>query len=146
MGQSIACFDDRGIRFEYPADWELDVTDDGLRTTVSVQAPSGLAFALVTVDDEGTDADELVAEALAALQAEYPTLMAEPAEEVIDGHLGNGHDVEFVSLDLSVACTLRGFQTPRRTVFVLTQWSDLESLDADDALRALRLSIEETDA
>ena len=143
---NLAIFDDQGIRFEYPADWELDTTTDGTRTTVSVQAPSGLAFALVTLDEGEADPDSLVAEALAALREEYPTLVAVPAEEAIDGHPSVGFDVEFVSLDLSVAGTLRGFQTPRRTVFVLTQWSDLESLDSDDALRSLRESIEETDA
>ena len=144
---NLGIYDDRGIRFEYPADWEVDTADDGSRTTVSVQAPSGLAFALVTVDeDEAADPDELVAEALAALKEEYPTLDAEPTSEPIDGHMSSGYDVEFVSLDLSVACTLRGFRTPRRTLFLLTQWSDLESLESDDALRALRLSIEETDA
>jgi hypothetical protein len=143
---NLAVYDDRGIRFEYPGDWELDVAEDGSRTTVSVQAESGLAFALVTVDEGEADPDEMVAEALAALKAEYPTLDAEPAEEAIDGHRAVGHDVEFVSLDLSVACSLRGFRTPNRTVFVLTQWSDLESVEADDALRALRRSIEETDS
>ena len=143
---NLAIYDDRGIRFEYPEDWELDVIDDGPRTTVSVQAASGLAFALVTVDDDGPDPADLVAEALGALKAEYPTLAADPAEEIIDGHPSVGHDVEFVSLDLSVACSLRGFQTLQRTVFVLTQWSDLESLESDDALRSLRRSIEETDA
>ncbi len=144
---NLAIYDDQGIRFEYPADWELDVTADGPRTTIAIQAESGLAFALVTVE-AGDEADpaELVAEGLAALKEEYPTLDAEPTAEEIDGHVATGHDVEFVSLDLSVACTLRGFQTPRRTVFILTQWSDLESLDSDDALRGIRQSIEETDA
>ncbi len=146
MGSSITDFDDRGIRFEYPADWELDVTDDGTRTIVSAQAPSGLAFAVVTLDEDGSSPDELVAEALAALKEEYPTLMADPAEESIAGHLSIGHDVEFVSLDLTVACALRGFQTSNRTVFVMTQWSDLEADDIDDSLRAFRQSIEETDA
>ena len=142
----IAIYDDRGIRFEYPDDWEQDITDDGPRTTVTVQSPSGLAFALVTVDEGDADAAALVAEALAALQAEYPTLMADPAEETIAGVAAIGHDVEFVSLDMSVACALRGITTPNRTLFVLTQWSDLEPLEADDALRALRRSIEETDS
>lgn len=49
----IAIFDDRGIRFEYPEGWELEVQEDGARTTVSVQAPSGLAFALVALDGRG---------------------------------------------------------------------------------------------
>ena len=34
-------YEDHGIRFEYPEDWELEVTDDGPRTTVAVQSPGG---------------------------------------------------------------------------------------------------------
>ncbi len=44
-----AQFDDLGIRFEYPADWELEVVDsDGERATVMVQSGDGLAFAMLT--------------------------------------------------------------------------------------------------
>jgi hypothetical protein len=140
-------YDDHGIRFEYPADWELDETDDGPRLTVSVQSPSGLAFALVTVDDDRPEPDDLTDEALAALKDEYPTLDAFPALETIDGHEAVGHDVEFISLDLNNACAIRAFRTPRRTIFVLAQWSDdLEGEEAEFALKGLRRSLEETDA
>jgi hypothetical protein len=144
---ALTTYDDRGIRFEYPADWELDETDDGPRFTVSVQSPSGLAFALVTVDDDRPAPVELTDEALAALKDEYPTLDAFPALETIDGHKAIGHDVEFISLDLNNACAIRAFRTPRRTVFVLAQWSDdLEGEEAESALKGLRRSLEETDA
>ena len=140
-------YDDRGIRFEYPADWELDVTDDGPRTTVAVQSPEGLAFALVTVDEDRPSPAEMVDEALAALKDEYPALDAVPALETIDGHRAVGHDVEFISLDLNNACAIRSFQTPRRTIFVLAQWSDdLAGEEAEESLKALRRSLEETDA
>ncbi len=144
---STLVYDDHGIRFEYPADWELEVTDDGPRVTVSVQSTTGLAFALVTTDDDRPDPADLADEALAALQEEYPTLLAIPALEVIDGHKSVGHDVEFTSLDLNNAGAIRAFQTPRRTIFTLAQWSDdLEGEEAEQILRALRRSLEETDA
>jgi hypothetical protein len=143
---STAYFEDHGIRFEYPDDWELEVTDDGPRTTVEVASPGGLAFALVTVDDDRPAASELADEALSALREEYPTLDAFPAMETIGGHKAVGHDVEFISLDLTNSCAIRSFRTPRRTVFVLAQWSDLEEDDAESALLAVRRSIEETDA
>lgn len=140
-------YDDRGIRFEFPAGWELDVTDDGPRTTVAVQSPEGLAFALVTADEDRPAPADLADEALAALRDEYPTLDAVPALETIDGHPAVGHDVEFISLDLNNACAIRSFRTPRRTLFVLAQWSDdLEGEEAEEALKALRRSLEETDA
>jgi hypothetical protein len=142
----ITIFDDHGIRFEYPGDWELEVTDDGSRVTASVQSPGGLAFALVTADEDRPAPAEMADEALAALKDEYPTLDAVPALETIDGHRAVGHDVEFVSLDMNNACAIRAFRTPRRTIFLLAQWSDLEGDEAEDTLKALRRTIEETDA
>jgi hypothetical protein len=108
-------YDDHGIRFEYPVDWELEVTGDGPRTTVAVQSPGGLAFALVTLDDTRPAPADLADEALAAMRDEYPHLDATPALETIDGHRAVGHDLEFISLDLVNSCAIRCYRTPRRT-------------------------------
>ncbi len=142
----LGIYDDRGIRFEYPDGWEVEVTDDGPRTAVTIQSPAGPAFSLVTVDDSRPSPEELVDEALAALRDEYPELDATPARETIGGHEAAGFDVEFFSLDLTNTCAIRAFRTPHRTVFVMTQWSDVEGDEPEDALRALRRSIEETDS
>ena len=139
-------YDDHGIRFEYPPEWEVEVSDDGPRTTISLQSPNGLAFALVTLDEDRPPPADLADEALAAMREEYPSLDAAPALETIDGHKAVGHDVEFISLDLTNSCVLRSFRTPRRTVFVLAQWSDFEEDDAEATLLAVRRSIGETDA
>jgi hypothetical protein len=139
-------YDDRGIRFEYPGDWELEVTDDDPLTTVAVQAPGGLAFALVTVDDSCPAPADVADQALEALREEYPVLDATPALETINGHHAVGHDIEFISLDMTNACTIRCFRTPRRTVLLFGQWSDLVGDDSEATLDALRRSFEETDA
>lgn len=142
----LGIYDDNGIRFEYPEGWELDVSDDGPRTAVTVQSPDGPAFALVTVDDSRPEPGGLADEALAALRDEYPGLDATPARESIAGHDAAGHDVEFISLDLTNTAAIRAFRTGRRTVFLMAQWSDVEGDAPEDALRALRRSIEETDS
>jgi len=139
-------YDDRGIRFEYPERWELEVTDDGPLTTVAVQAPNGLAFALVTTDDSCPPPAEVADEALEAMREEYPGLDAAPALETIDGHSAVGHDVEFFSLDMTNTCSIRCFRTPRRTVLVFGQWSDLDDDDAENAIQTVRRSLEETDS
>jgi hypothetical protein len=138
-------YDDHGIRFEYPGDWEIEVTDDGPLTTVAVQAPSGLAFALVTVDDDRPAPAEVADQALEALREEYPVLDAAPALESINGHRAVGHDVEFISLDMTNSCTIRCFRTPRRTVLLFGQWSDLVGEECELTLGAVRRSFEETD-
>src|SRR3954462_11060351 len=63
-------YDEPGIRFEYPGDWELEGTDDGPLTTVAVQAPGGLALAPVTVDDPCRAPAEVADQALEALREE----------------------------------------------------------------------------
>ena len=142
----LGIYDDHGIRFEYPADWEVEATEDGPRTAVTVQSPSGPAFALVTVDESRPSPGELADEALAALRDEYPKLDAFPARETISGHEAVGHDVEFFSLDMTNACSIRSFQTPRRTVFLMAQWSDVEDDETAAGLDAIRRSLEETDS
>jgi hypothetical protein len=141
---STQIFQDHGIRFQYPVDWELDVSEDPPRTTVSIQSPGGLAFALVTVDEDRPAPADLADEALAALRDEYPQLDASPALETLAGHRAVGHDVEFISLDMTNSSSIRAFRTPTRTVFLLAQWSELEGDDVEAALQALRRSLEET--
>jgi hypothetical protein len=139
-------YDDHGIRFEYPEDWELEVTDDGPVSTVSIQSPAGLAFALVTVDESCPDPDEVADEALAAMREEYPNLDASPARETIGGQEAIGHDVEFFTLDMTNTCTIRCFRTPRRTVLVFGQWSDIDTEEEPESvLLGVRRSLEETD-
>jgi hypothetical protein len=139
-------YDDHGIRFVYPESWDVEVTDEGPVTTVAVHAPDGLAFALVTVDDTCPAPAEIADQALQAMRDEYPTLDAAPALETIGGHPAVGHDVEFISLDMTNTCAIRCFRTDRRTVLVFNQWSDLEDEDVGAALAAVRASLEETDA
>ena len=144
---TAAIYDDHGIRFAYPADWEVEVTDEGAVRTVAVQAPHGLAFALVTIDDSRPAPAEIADQALLAMREEYPTLDAVPALETIGGQHAVGHDVEFISLDMTNSCAIRCFRTPRRTVLVFGQWSDLRADDdSEDAVQAVRRSLEETDA
>ena len=143
----IGIFDDRGIRFEYPLNWELELGDDGEgRTTVGLQSTEGLAFAIVRVDEERPEPAELVDEALKAMRVEYSTLDAKPARETIDGRDAVGYDIEFFSLDVPNACAIRCFKSARRTVFVFAQWSELLDEDAGEVFRVLCRSIEETDS
>jgi hypothetical protein len=113
---------------------------------VAVQSPGGLAFALVTLDEDRPTPAGLADEALGVMRDEYPQLDAWPALETIDGHRAVGHDLEFISLDLVNSCVIRCYRTPRRTVLVFGQWSDLEGDDAEALLRTVRGSLEETDS
>ena len=74
-------YEDHGVRFEYPSDWELEVTDEGEVTTVDVQHPAGIAFLLVRTDESCPDPGEVADAALEAMREEYPDLDAVPVVE-----------------------------------------------------------------
>jgi hypothetical protein len=139
-------FEDCGIRFQYPDDWEVEVTNEESVTTVALHSPSGLAFALVSLDDSRPLPKDVADQALATMREEYPDLDSSEAQEVIRGHRVVGHDVEFISLDVANSCAIRCFRTQRRTVLLFGQWSDLEGGQTDSLLAAVRGSLEETDA
>jgi hypothetical protein len=136
-------YEGHGIRFAYPADWDPEETDEGEAVTVEVQAPGGLAFALVRTDESCPDPASVADEVLEAMREEYPDLEAAPAMETIDGHHATGYDVEFFSLDLTNGAAIRAFRTPERTVLVFGQWSDVGSDDFPDLIRGVIRSVEE---
>jgi hypothetical protein len=140
-------YDDHGIRFEYPDDWEADVARDGPRTIVSVSEPGGAAFLFVTLDADRHKPAELADEVLATMREEYKDLDAYPVFETIAGHQAVGQDFEFFCLDLVNTGFVRAFRTPRRSVLLFGQWSDrADGTGYADAFRAIRRSLAETDA
>ena len=57
-----------------------------------------------------------------------------------------GKHIEFISLDVPNTCAIRCFRTPRRTVLVFAQWSELEADDPETQIRAVLRSLSETAA
>jgi hypothetical protein len=140
-----ASYDDNGVRFSHPSDWELEVTDDGPRATITLQSP-GPAFAFVSIDETCPDPAEEADAAGEAMKDEYPGADASPASEKIAGYDAVGYDLEFFSLDVVVLCAIRCFRAANRTVLVFGQWSEIEDEESESAIRVLRGSLEVTDA
>jgi hypothetical protein len=136
-------YEDHGVRFAYPSDWTVDVTDEGDVTTVDLQHPEGVAFVLVRVDESCSDPEETADLALEAMREEYPELDASPVMEALGEHVVTGHDVEFFSLDVANAATIRCFRSPRRTVLVFGQWSDLIGDETAELVQGVFKSLEE---
>ena len=142
---SVHVFNDHGIRFSYPTDWQIEVTDEGTVTTIAVQSPKGLAFLLITLDQSRPEPKAIADQALEAMREEYPSLDANPIEEMINGQTAFGHDIEFISLDLTNTCSIRCYRARNRTVLYFGQWSDLEEETAEEIIQAVRSSLQETD-
>jgi hypothetical protein len=135
-----AHFDDTGIHFLYPDNWRLEreTSDDGW--TVSVQSP-GTAFLLLTVDENDSSPEEMLTTAREALQADYPDLEVEDCIDTLAGLPAVGHNMRFISLDLTNTCWTRSFYSEAGTVMVLCQCNDLESEVNEPVLRAMCASL-----
>ncbi len=138
-------YEDHGVRFEYPSNWNVEVTEDGPETTIDVQHPEGLAFALLRTDEARPDPSALADEALAAMREEYSDLEAVPVIETLREHVATGYDVDFFSLDIANGARIRCFRSPRRTVLVFGQWSDLGEEDLSGLVRGVFRSLEEVE-
>ena len=140
---AIEIYEDHGVRFEYPSDWVVEVTDEGEVTTADLQHPEGVAFVLVRTDESCSDPEATSDLALETMREEYPDLDASSVTERIGDHIVTGHDVEFFSLDVANAACIRSLRTPRRTVLVFGQWADLGGESMSDVVHGVLGSLEE---
>ncbi len=138
---SVKLYEDDDVRFEYPSDWDLQVTEDGPVTTIGLDHPGGIAFLIVRTDPSCPDPEEVADAVLEAMRDEYPELDSTPAEEMLEEYCATGYDAEFVSLDFSNSASVRCFRSLRRTVLVFGQWSDLVDDDMADLVVSVLRSI-----
>ena len=134
-------FDDGGIRFSYPENWRLEREENETGWTVSLQSP-GTAFMMVCLREDLPTPDQLAEAALDALRDDYPGLEADDCVDNLAGQPAIGHDIRFISLDLTNTCWTRSFYTSEGTVLVLCQANDLELEEHEPVLRAICKSLE----
>lgn len=133
-------FKEGDISFRYPENWRLEREDGDEGWTVSLQSP-GTAFAIIRIDDNMPDTEEVAQTALDALRSEYPSLEAEPRVETVAGQMAVGHDVNFFTLDMTNTCWTRSLYSEAGTLLVLCQSSDLDLELYEPALRAICASL-----
>jgi hypothetical protein len=133
-------FEREGISFSYPESWRLEPEESEGGWTVLLQSP-GTAFLTLTLDENMPSAEEMADAALSALREEYPSLEVEERVDTLAGQMAVGHDVNFISLDLTNTCWTRSFHSDSGTVLVLCQTSDLELEQYGPVLRAVCASM-----
>jgi hypothetical protein len=137
----MAHFDESGIRFQYPENWQLEREEHDSGWTVSVQSPQ-TAFFLITVNTEGPDAGQMAETVLEAMRAEYPDLEAEERLDSLAGQPAIGHEMRFLSLDLTNTCWTRSLYCAEGTALVMWQSNDLDLETTEPVLRAMCVSLE----
>lgn len=136
----VAEFEELGIRFQYPENWTLEREDNDSGWTVSVQSP-GTAFWMMSLRADMPAPEEMAEAALGALREDYPDLEAEDCVEALAGQPALGHDIRFISLDLTNTAWTRSLYSPGGTLLILCQTSDLELEAHGPILRAISASL-----
>jgi len=144
-----SAFEQSGLRFEYPENWALehssndasDGTAEDKIEQVVVSSPN-TAFWHLSKYPAAADLELLFDEALAALRSEYKDMETEPADEMaVEGRRLAGFDVNFICLDLTNTCWLRGFQTEDATFLLFCQAEDREFAQVNLVFQAMLASL-----
>jgi|SRR5579875_899264 hypothetical protein len=129
-----------GVSFDYPDDWQLSREESIDGWTVLLQSP-GTAFLTLTCDQSGATTEEIVAAVLDALKDEYPTLEVQAKVDTLAGQMAVGHDIQFISLDLTNTCWTRSIYSADGVLLILCQCNDLELEQYEPVLRAICASL-----
>jgi hypothetical protein len=133
-------FREDGISFRYPENWTLEREDGDGGWTVSVQSPD-TAFMVLSCDNSMPSTEDVAETTLEALREEYPGLEATPAIDTLADRMAIGHDIQFISFDLTNTCWTRCFEADAGTVLVMCQTNDLEMDANGPVLQAICASL-----
>ncbi len=134
-------FERDGVRFQYPANWRIDLEEGDDGWTATVQSPD-TAFAVVSLRSEAANAAQVADETLGVLRTEYKELDAETAVDSLAGQPAIGHDIDFVTLDTAISCWTRCVDTSAGPLLVMGQTSEYDREQNEPVLRAIRASIQ----
>lgn len=134
-------YDDHGIRFQFPDEWELneDLNDNEL--SISINSP-GTSFWSLTVDFENRSPEMLVKSAIDAFRQAYQDVDSYTVESKICGRPTVARDLDFLWLELTNSAFLRAFRTERFSALVLYQETDHELEESLPILELITHSLE----
>ena len=136
-----AIFDNLGITFQYPDNWQLDEEEmRGGQSAVTVFSPGG-AFWSVAVHTASAAPARMAQAALDAMRKEYDGLEAEPVNETVAGHELIGFDLNFFYLDLTNTAGIRSLRVDGTTYTIFFQAEDREYREIGQVFAAMTFSL-----
>ena len=119
-------FDKLGLRFDYPDNWTVDISDaQGGQAAITVYSPEG-GFWSISAHAPGEPASRLSEAVVAEMREEYRELDMERASDSVSGHSLPGYDLNFYCLDLTNTAAVRTLETADATYLLLCQAEDRE--------------------
>ena len=134
-------FDQFGIRFEFPENWEVDAPAEAAgNISITVSSPD-TAFWSLTRYHGTVNPTELLEQVLAAMKDEYALLEFDTAADEVEDQPMVGYDINFFCLDLSNTAWFRGFQREGTTYLLFCQAEDREMERVQPVLQAMTVSL-----
>jgi len=119
-------FDKLGLRFDYPDNWTVDISDaQGGQAAVTVYSPEG-GFWSVSAHAPGEPASRLSDAVVEEMREEYRELDMERASDSVGSLTLSGYDLNFYCLDLTNTAAVRTLETADATYLLLCQAEDRE--------------------
>jgi hypothetical protein len=140
----VATYQQNGIRFRYPENWQLEEEETENGWTITLQSPN-TAFMLISCRSDAPSTEQVLTTTLEALRADYPGLESYERVDSLAGQPAPGLDIQFISLDLTNTCYARSFYTDEGTLLVMWQGADLDLETMEPVLHAICTSLELVD-
>jgi hypothetical protein len=136
-----AKFDNLGISFQYPDNWQLDEAEVRAgQSAVTVFSPGG-GFWSVALHTGPSLPAQMAQAALDAMRKEYDELDVEPISESMAGHDLLGFDLNFFCLDLTNTACIRSLRVGGTTYTVFFQAEDREYVEIAPVFQAMTLTL-----
>jgi len=136
-----ALFDQFGLRFSYPENWSIEVTEDSPDNQTVVVFGPATAFWQLSQHPASAELERLFDEALSALRTEYRQIEVEPDSSTIEGVCLEGFSVHFFYLDLVTTCRLRGWKSEGAVYLLVCQAEDREFSQVEAVFEAILASL-----
>lgn len=141
LGESDELYDANGVRFRYPAWWELDEQTESNEVSITVSSP-GTAFWSLMLLLEAPPPEHVIESVVDAYREEYHEIDIYPVDAMLCHRSNVARDLEFVCLELINSAYLRAFRTGRFTALILYQGTDAELEASKHILEEISASLE----
>tara|TARA_R110002072_G_scaffold303141_1_gene495734 strand:- start:55385 stop:55960 length:576 start_codon:yes stop_codon:yes gene_type:complete len=136
----MAVYEEHGIRFEYPDNWELSHEHHDEDFSVTIES-EGTAFWMLSVLQGRPVAEDVIEAALESFRMEYEPVDVYESQDSICLLPTVAKDVDFYELEMVNHARLLACETDSTTIFVLLQMSDTERAGAEPLLKAITESL-----
>ncbi len=133
-------YEGHGVRFQYPAYWELSEQEDGRSASITVASPE-TSFWSVSLFFDGPSPRAVVDSAIEAFREEYDEVDVYPVASRDENDPQVATDVDFVCFELINSAFVRSFRSERCTVLILYQGFDGELETTRPLLEAISASL-----